>query len=82
VSPLAGVNQKFDEIHVFQSVAERTGNSVDRTNIRGRQGICRSLTELGMKTRRLGDGYYYLASDAWPSDKTEIDLRHVWTPLA
>jgi hypothetical protein len=76
------VNQKFDEVHVFQSKAERTGNSVDRTNVRGRQGICRSLTELGMKSRRLGDGYYYLASDAWPADTTEIDLRQVWRPLS
>jgi hypothetical protein len=63
-------------------VAERTGNIVDRTNIRGRQGICRSLTELGMKCRRLGDGYYYLAADAWPPDTKVLDLSHTWRPLS
>lgn len=76
------MTQRFDEIHVFQSVAERTGNIVDRTNVRGRQGICRSLTELGMKCRRLGDGYYYLATDAWPPDVKVLDLSHTWRPLS
>jgi len=79
---LAGVNQKFDEVHVFQSLAERTGNTADRTSVRGRQSICRSLTELGMKCRRLGDGYYYLACDAWPPDVTTLDLSHTWHPLS
>ena len=78
---MTAVDQQFDEIHVFQSVAERTGNTVSRTNIRGRQGMCRSLTELGTKSRRLGDGYYYLAADAWPPDKTVLDLHKEWHTL-
>jgi hypothetical protein len=80
--PVPGAKQEFDEIHVFQSVAERTGNTVTRNNIRGHQGICRSLTELSTKSRRLGDGYFYLAADAWPADKKVIDLHKEWTPLS
>jgi hypothetical protein len=78
---LLGVNQNFDEIHVYESVAERTGNTAERTSIRGRRGICRSLTELGAKCRSFGDGYYYLPASAWPPEVTTLDLRKAWHPL-
>ena len=64
------MSRSFDEIQVFDNVAERTGNRVERAGIRGRAGVCRSITELAAKCRRLGDGYYYLASTAWPDDTT------------
>lgn len=76
------MTQSFDEIHVYESVAERTGNRVELSGIRGRVGVCRSLSELGSKCRRLGDGYYYLATAAWPGDEPTINLGRTWQPLA
>jgi hypothetical protein len=76
------VKRSFDEVHVYESVAERTGTSVERAGIRGRSGVCRSLTELALKCRRLGDGYYYLAATAWPADQTKVDLNRAWQPLS
>jgi hypothetical protein len=74
--------QVFDEIRVYEGVAERTGNTVDRTSIRGRQGVCRSLTELTQKSRRLGDGYYYLAAAVWPPEETQIVLQKTWETMS
>lgn len=71
----------FDEVQVFDSIAERTGLRLDRAGVRGRAGVCRSLTELGAKCRRLGDGYYYIASSAWPPDATALRLGRTWAPL-
>lgn len=76
------MTQSFDEIHVYESVAERTGNQVELSGIRGRVGVCRSLSELGAKCRRLGDGYYYLASTAWPADVPVVNLARTWVPLS
>ena len=73
------VNQNYDEIRVYEGVAERTGNTFDRTTIRGRKGVCRSLTELRHKSRRLGDGYYYLATTLWPEAETALSLQQEWT---
>jgi len=80
--PLLRANQLFDEIRVYEGVAERTGNCAERSSVRGRQGICRSMTELLSKARRLGDGYYYLAVTVWPAELNQIELRQEWTPLA
>jgi hypothetical protein len=74
--------QLFDEIRVYEGIAERTGNTVDRTSIRGRQGVCRSLTELTQKSRRLGDGYYYLAAAVWPPEQTQIVLQKTWETMS
>ena len=68
------MSKAFEEIEVFQNVAVRTGNSATRAAVRGRVGLCRSLTELGAKFRRLGDGCYYLAEGVWPADAPSIDL--------
>ena len=71
----------FDEIQVFNGVAERTGLTFDRAGVRGRRGICRSVTELTAKSRRLGDGYYYLASKAWPAETKSVDLTRPWVTI-
>lgn len=76
------LNPPYDEVHVFNKLAERTGNRVERAAIRGRAGVCRSLTELASKFRRLGDGYYYLTATAWPPDVPVIDLGRTWEPMA
>jgi hypothetical protein len=75
------LNKSFDEVQVFNGVAERTGMSFDRDGVRGRQSICRSVTELAAKSRRLGDGFYYLASNAWPADTKSVNLTRAWATL-
>jgi hypothetical protein len=76
------MNQFFDEIQIYECVAERTGNSVDRKSVRGRQGVCRSLSELTAKSKRLGDGFYYLAANEWPADKSKLDLSTNWQTMS
>jgi hypothetical protein len=75
------LDKLFDEIQVFDGVAERTGVSVDRAGVRGRRGVCRSVTELTAKSRRLGDGYYYLASTAWPAEAKSVNLAREWASI-
>ncbi len=79
---MARANQKFDEIHVVQGVAERTGSTVDRGVIRGRSNVCRSVTELARKVRSDGDGYFYLPAGSWPEGSTRLELATVWTPMS
>jgi hypothetical protein len=79
---LLRTNQKFEEIRVVQGVAERTGNLVDRSVIRGRSNVCRSVTELARKVRSDGDGYFYLAASAWPEATTHLELSKAWTPMS
>jgi len=76
------LSHSFDEIQVFDSIAERTGNRVERAGIRGRAGVCRSLSELASKSRRLGDGFYYLAAAAWPADTTSLKLSREWETMS
>lgn len=75
------LSRSFDEIQVFDGVAQRTGTSVDRAGVRGHRGVCRSVTELSAKSRRLGDGFYYLASTAWPPGSEELHLTRQWVSL-
>lgn len=72
----------FDEIVVYDGVAERTGNRLDRKAVRGRRSICRSLTAFVASARRLGDGFYYLPADAWPADTATVNLLREWKPLS
>ena len=69
------MSQSYEEVAVFEGVAERTGNRVDRAAVRGRRGVCRSMTALGASARRLGDGYYYLVAAAWPAESEKVDLK-------
>lgn len=71
----------FDEVHVYDGIAERTGTQLDRAGVRGRNGVCRSLRDLAAKARRLGDGYYYIAAAAWPAETTQVTLNRAWTPM-
>ncbi|HEX8254813.1 MAG TPA: hypothetical protein VF846_16835 [Thermoanaerobaculia bacterium] len=75
------MSRSFEEVCVFESVAERTGNRLERAGLRGRAGVCRSITELASKFRRLGDGYYYVATSAWPEGAAEVNLARAWEPL-
>jgi len=75
-------SQKFDEIRVFEGIAERTGNIVDRDTIRGSKAMCRSLTELTRRARRMGDGTFYLPVALWPEGKTTLPMSETWTTLS
>jgi hypothetical protein len=75
-------DQQFDEIRVYEGVAERTGMTVDRKSVRGRPSVCRSLTDLTRLVRRLGDGYYYLPSLMWPEGQTKLMLAATWTTMS
>jgi hypothetical protein len=72
----------FDELQVFDGIARRTGNTVDRAALRGRSGVCRSMSELCARSRRLGDGFYYLASSAWPADAESVNVVRTWSSLS
>jgi hypothetical protein len=76
------LNRIFDEIQVFDGIAERTGQSMDRASVRGHSGVCRSLSELYAKSRRLGDGFYYLAASEWPAEMQTVKLTREWAAMA
>jgi hypothetical protein len=71
----------FDEIRVYDGIAERTGTQLGRAGVRGRPTLCRSITDLASKCRRLGDGYYYLAAKAWPEGEVSVTLNRPWESL-
>lgn len=75
-------NQQFDEIRVYEGIAERTGTTVDRQTVRGSAAVCRSLSELTRRVRRLGDGYFYLPVLLWPDGVKEIPLSETWTTMS
>lgn len=54
------------EISIYQSIGERTGAMVERSAIRGKKGLCKSMRDLAIKSRVLGDGYYYIPIELWP----------------
>jgi len=75
------VHEQFDEIRVYEGVAERTGNTIGRDSVRRSKNVCQSMTELVRKVRRDGDGLFYLASNAWPENTEEVNLIEKWTPM-
>lgn len=72
------VNRTFDEIRVYEDVAERTGVQFERNDVRRSAAYCSSLTELGRKARASGDGSYYLPTGAWPAGVAQLELRKPW----
>jgi len=77
------VNSLCAEISVFQGVGEQTGLVVERAAIRGKRGLCKSMRDLAIKSRVLGDGYYYIPIDLWPKQKEPVIVhRHDWTVIS
>src|SRR5688572_32740666 len=72
VSVMTLVNSVCAEISVYQGVGESTGVIVERSAIRGKKGLCKSMRDLAIKSRVLGDGYYYIPLDLWPKSKEPI----------
>jgi|SRR5687768_2833012 len=76
------VNALCAEISVYQGVGEKTGVVVERSTVRGKVGLCKSMRDLAIKSRVLGDGYYYLPQELWPSqDNSVVINRHDWTVI-
>ena len=80
--PMTLVNSLCAEISVFQGVGESTGVLVERSAIRGKKGLCKSMRDLAIKSRVLGDGYYYIPIELWPKSKGPVVVhKHDWTVI-
>ena len=77
------VNSLCAEINVFQGVGEKTGVLVERSAVRGKKGLCKSMRDLTIKSRVLGDGFYYLPIDLWPDEDGPVTIhRQDWTVIS
>ena len=77
------VNSLCAEISIFDGVGECTGVVVERSAIRGKKSLCKSMRDLAIKSRVLGDGYYYLPIDLWPKSKEPVVVhKHDWTVIS
>ncbi|HKO02423.1 MAG TPA: hypothetical protein VJ032_12050 [Thermoanaerobaculia bacterium] len=76
------VNSLCAEISIYQGVGESTGIVVERSAIRGKKGLCKSMRDLAIKSRVLGDGYYYIPIELWPKAKEPVVVhKHDWTVI-
>ena len=77
------VNSLCAEISIFDGVGETTGIIVERSAIRGKKGLCKSMRDLAIKSRVLGDGYYYIPIDLWPKQNEPVVVhKHDWTVIS
>lgn len=76
------VNALCAEIAIYRGIGEPTGTVVERSAIRGKAGLCKSMRDLATKSRVLGDGYYYIPADLWPSEKDPVTIhKNDWTVI-
>lgn len=76
------VNSLCAEITIYQGIGEATGTLVERRAVRGKAGLCKSMRDLAIKSRVLGDGYYYIPVDLWPSRKEPVTIHKTdWTVI-
>jgi hypothetical protein len=76
------VSQVFDEVLVYDGVAERTGAHFDRGAVRRSTGLCRSVGELVRKARSSGSGTFYLPLKLWPADTERMELNRPWVVMS
>lgn len=74
--------RRFDEVRVYDGVAERTGVQFEREAVRGSSGQCKCLTELIRRGREVGDGYLYLPIGVWPAGTDRVELQKQWTVIS
>ena len=70
--------QTFDEIRVYEGIAERTGVQFERNEVRHSDGLCRSLTEFTRKARNSGDGYFFIPAKLWPAGTERFEVLRKW----
>ena len=76
------VNSLCAEISIFEGMGEPTGVVVERSAIRGKKVLCKSMRDLAIKSRVLGDGYYYIPIELWPKSKQPVVVhKHEWTVI-
>ena len=76
------VNSLCAEISIFAGMGEPTGVQVERSALRGKKGLCKSMRALAIKSRVLGDGYYYIPIELWPKSKGPVVVhKHDWTVI-
>ena len=75
------LTQSFEEIVVYEGVAERTGAHFERNAVRHSDGYCASLTALLRKARAAGDGTFYMPLNLWPADRERLEMRKPWVVL-
>src|SRR5213079_237439 len=81
-SEMTLVNSLCAEISIFEGMGESTGVVVERSAIRGKKGLCKSMRDLAIKSRVLGDGYYYIPIDLWPKSHEPVVVhKHEWTVI-
>ena len=73
---------QYDEIRVYEGVAERSGVQYDRSEVRRSGSCCKSLAALIRKARVSGDGYFYLPLNVWPADTERVELRKQWVGMS
>ena len=66
-----------DEIHVFESIAEKTGLTVDLGGCRAEPRVCTTVGDLVRKHRRFGDGHFYLRAGEWPEGVTSVPVQQL-----
>lgn len=76
------VNSLCAEISIYEGVGERTGVVVERRTVRGKPGLCKSMRDLSIKSRILGDGYYYLPLELWPGADPVVIHKNDWTVIS
>lgn len=74
--------QSFDEIRVYDGIAERTGVQFERSDVRHSGTCCSSWTQLVRKAGAFGDGTFYLPLKEWRGDQERVDLRKPWTVMS
>ena len=74
--------QTFDEIRVYEGVAERTGVRYERDAVRRSVAYCKNMSELVRKVRRSGDGCFYLPLESWPAGSERVDLQKQWVVMS
>ena len=74
--------RSFDEIQVFEGIAERIATGVEWSAVRRSRNRCRSFQELIRKARVSGDGIFYLPLNVWPHDLKSTDVRRPWVVLS
>ena len=76
------MSQGFEEIRVYEGVAERTGAVFERADVRRSGRCCTSVSALIRKARASGDGTFYLPVNVWPPDTEKIELLKPWVVIS
>ncbi len=83
VTQMTLVNSLCAEISIFEGAGEPTGVVVERSAIRGKKGLCKSMRDLAIKLRVLGDGVYYIPVELWPMAKGPVVVnKHDWMVIS